>query len=88
MASESTGLLLYRGGPPEVFLIHMGGPLWASKDAAAWSIPKGVIGAGEEPLAAAQREFLEETGFTAHPPFIALGRFRQNSGKNLSVWAL
>jgi predicted NUDIX family NTP pyrophosphohydrolase len=46
-----------------------------------------MIGPGEEPLAAARREFLEETGFTAHLPFIALGRFRQNSGKNLSVWA-
>lgn len=87
MATESAGVLLYRGMPRQVFLIHMGGPFWAGKDEAAWSIPKGVIGAEEEPLAAARREFTEETGFTAQPPFTALGRFRQNSGKNLSVWA-
>lgn len=87
MATESAGILLYRGTPRQVFLIHMGGPLWAKKDEAAWSIPKGVIGANEDPLAAARREFHEETGFIAQPPFTALGRFRQNSGKNLSVWA-
>jgi len=87
MAIESAGLLLYRGAPRQIFLIHMGGPFWAKKDEAAWSIPKGVIGAGEDPLTAARREFQEETGFTARPPFLPLGRFRQNSGKNLSVWA-
>jgi predicted NUDIX family NTP pyrophosphohydrolase len=87
MATESAGILLFRGHPPQVFLIHMGGPLWRKKDEAAWSIPKGVIGAKEEPLAAARREFHEETGFTAQPPFFALGKFRQNSSKNLSVWA-
>lgn len=87
MATESAGILLYRGTPRRVFLIHMGGPLWAKKDEAAWSIPKGVIGANEDPLAAARREFREETGFIAQPPFTSLGRFRQNSGKNLSVWA-
>jgi predicted NUDIX family NTP pyrophosphohydrolase len=87
MAIESAGILLYRGTPREVFLIHMGGPFWANKDEAAWSIPKGVIGVREDPLAAARREFFEETGFTAQPPFVALGHFRQNSGKNLSVWA-
>jgi predicted NUDIX family NTP pyrophosphohydrolase len=87
MAIESAGILLYRGRPRQVFLIHMGGPFWASKDVAAWSIPKGVVGPNEEPLAAARREFFEETGFSASPPFLALGRFRQNGGKNLSVWA-
>jgi predicted NUDIX family NTP pyrophosphohydrolase len=85
MATESAGILLFRG--QQVFLIHMGGPLWAKKDDAAWSIPKGMIGQEEEPLAAARREFFEETGFTAQPPFIALGRFRQNSSKYLTVWA-
>lgn len=87
MATESARILLYRGTPRQVFLIHMGGPLWAKKDEAAWSIPKGAIGANEDPLAAAQREFQEETGFTAKPPFMPLGRFRQNSSRNLSVWA-
>jgi predicted NUDIX family NTP pyrophosphohydrolase len=88
MAAESAGILLYRDrNNRQVFLIHMGGPFWARKDEAAWSIPKGVIGDGEEPLAAARREFREETGFTATPPFHALGYFRQNGRKNLHVWA-
>jgi len=86
MAVESAGILLYRGEPRQVFLIHMGGPFWKKKDDAAWSIPKGVVGAGEDPLTAARREFFEETGFSADPPFVALGRFRQNSSKALSVW--
>ena len=55
MAIESAGILLYRGRPRQVFLIHMGGPFWASKDVAAWSIPKGVVGPNEEPLAAARQ---------------------------------
>jgi predicted NUDIX family NTP pyrophosphohydrolase len=81
--------LLYRKRQElEVFLIHMGGPFWASKDAAAWSIPKGVISRDEEPLAAAKREFQEETGFTASGDFLSLGRFRQNSSKTLTVWAV
>ena len=89
MAIESAGILLYRRRPRgvQVFLIHMGGPLWAKKDEAAWSIPKGVISPQEEPLAAARREFREETGFIAEGPFERLGPFRQNAGKNLSVWA-
>jgi predicted NUDIX family NTP pyrophosphohydrolase len=88
MPTESAGLLLYRKRRGlEVFLIHMGGPFWASKDNAAWSIPKGVIGPEEDPLAAAKREFQEETGFTVEGDLLALGRFRQNSSKNLSVWA-
>ena len=89
MPIESAGLLLYRRRRGlEVFLIHMGGPLWASKDAAAWSIPKGVVSGNEEPLAAAKREFQEETGFIAEGDFLALGRFRQNSSKNLTVWTV
>jgi predicted NUDIX family NTP pyrophosphohydrolase len=89
MPIESAGLLLYRRRERlEVFLVHMGGPFWASRDAAAWSIPKGVIGRGEQPLAAARREFQEETGFPAEGDFFPLGRFRQNSSKNLTVWAV
>jgi len=89
MPIESAGLLLYRKRQRlEVFLIHMGGPFWASRDEAAWSIPKGVIGPTEEPLAAAKREFQEETGFTAEGDFLALGNFRQNASKNLAVWAV
>lgn len=89
MPVHSAGILLYRRRKSvEVFLIHMGGPVWARRDAQAWSIPKGVIGRDEDPLAAAKREFREETGFTADGDFLALGTFRQNASKNLSVWAV
>ena len=89
MPIESAGLLLYRKRHAvEVFLIHMGGPFWATKDNAAWSIPKGVVGPDEKPVVAARREFQEETGFKVDGELLALGRFRQNSSKNLSVWAV
>ena len=67
MAKESAGILLYRqrGSALEVFLIHPGGPFWKNKDAGAWSIPKGEANSGEERLAAAIREFAEETGAAA-----------------------
>lgn len=87
---ESAGILLYRTKKDrtDVFLIHMGGPLWRGKDAGAWSIPKGVISPQEEPLIAAKREFEEETGHKLQGEFHLLGKFRQNSGKNLSVWCI
>jgi len=90
MPLQSAGLLLYRhrAGGLEVFLVHMGGPLWAKKDAAAWSIPKGLISPGEEPLVAAIREFFEETGFAVRGDYEPLGTIRQNSRKDLTVWAL
>jgi predicted NUDIX family NTP pyrophosphohydrolase len=89
MVLESAGLLLYRQKKAlEVFLIHMGGPIWARRDENAWSIPKGVIGPGEDPLAAARREFAEETGFAPEGPFEPLGTIRQNSAKNLTIWAV
>lgn len=85
---ESAGIVLYRRRPEvEIFLIHMGGPIWARRDEGAWSVPKGIVGAGEAPLVAAKREFQEETGFTLAGEFNPLGRFRQNSGKYISVWA-
>lgn len=65
MAREtSAGVLVYRRrhGGPEFLLVHPGGPYWAKKDEAAWSIPKGLVGKGEETWAAAQREFAEELG--------------------------
>jgi len=87
--AESAGILLFRRGrKTEVFLIHMGGPIWASRDEGAWSIPKGLVGSGEDGLAAAKREFQEETGFTPSGEFKPLGRFKQNSGKHISVWAV
>ena len=66
----------------------MGGPIWAKRDEGAWSIPKGAIDASEDPLDAAKREFMEEVGSEVAGDFVFLGRFRQNSGKNLSVWTV
>lgn len=86
---RSAGLLMFRRarGGAEVLLAHPGGPFWARRDEAAWTLPKGEIAPGEDPLAAAQREFLEETGFASTPPFWPLGELRQKSGKRISAWA-
>lgn len=80
---------MYRrtGDEPEVFLVHPGGPFWATKDHGAWTIPKGEYERDEDPLAAAQREFHEETGFVAAGPFLELGSIRQVSGKIVIAWA-
>lgn len=90
MARLSAGLLLYRRrrGVLEVFLVHPGGPFWAGKDAGAWSIPKGEFSPGEDPLAAARREFGEETGFTAAGEFLPLTPLKQPSGKLIQAWAV
>jgi predicted NUDIX family NTP pyrophosphohydrolase len=89
MKKHSAGLLMYRRAPDglEVLLAHPGGPYWARKDLNAWSIPKGELDDGEEPLTAAQREFGEETGFAFAAPFIDLGEARQPSGKLVRAWA-
>ena len=71
----------------EVFLVHPGGPFWAGKDEGAWSIPKGLIDPGEDNLAAAKREFEEETSIPSSEPFIGLGEVRQKSGKRIFAWA-
>jgi predicted NUDIX family NTP pyrophosphohydrolase len=80
---------MYRShhGHLEVFLVHPGGPFWANKDKGAWSIPKGEYAEGEQPLEAAQREFREETGFTAMGSFLELGTIRQAGGKIVAAWA-
>jgi predicted NUDIX family NTP pyrophosphohydrolase len=90
MPKHSAGLLLYRRKESEleVFLVHPGGPLWAKKDLGAWSIPKGEISEGEDPLAAARREFQEETGSAIDGEFVALGTVRQAGGKLVSAWAV
>jgi predicted NUDIX family NTP pyrophosphohydrolase len=92
MARISAGVLLYRrrGSHREVFLVHPGGPYWANKDEGAWSVPKGLVQAGEEELACARREFSEETGFAAGGvgAELDLGTFPQPSGKRLHVWAI
>jgi predicted NUDIX family NTP pyrophosphohydrolase len=71
-----------------VFLVHPGGPFWKNKDDGAWSIPKGEYLPDEDPLSAAKREFLEETGLAADGEFIPLGDIKQSGGKIVSVWAL
>lgn len=90
MAKESAGLLLYRhrDGALEVFLVHPGGPFWKNKDAGAWTIPKGEIEPGEDALAAAIREFAEETGTTLAGDFRALPPIRQPGGKRVRSWAI
>lgn len=87
---KAAGLLLFRRGKSglEVFLGHPGGPFWAKKDAGAWAIPKGAIEEGEDPLAAAKREFQEETGFAIHGSFIPLTPLKQRGGKLVSAWAV
>ena len=87
---RSAGLLLHRPGTDglEVLIAHMGGPFWARKDEGAWSIPKGELDGGEDPLAAALREFAEETGRPAPDgPTVELGEFRQPGGKRVFVFA-
>jgi predicted NUDIX family NTP pyrophosphohydrolase len=86
----SGGLLAFRvnRGQVEVFIAHMGGPVWEKKDERAWSIPKGELDSGEQPLEAALREFREETGM--EPPLselIELGEFQQSKKKRIFIWA-
>ncbi|MEZ5541753.1 MAG: NUDIX domain-containing protein [Pseudomonadota bacterium] len=90
MSVQSYGILLYRyvDGQLQVLLVHPGGPLWQDKDMGAWSIPKGIGAVDEAPLAAARREFEEETGYAVDGAFIALGALRMKSGKIVHAWAL
>lgn len=91
MAKRSAGLLPFRRSnlEVEVFLVHPGGPFWAHKDAGAWSIAKGEYLEGEEPLAAALREFEEEVGRTAPAgEATPLGELKQPSGKVVTAFAV
>jgi len=90
-AKRSAGILLFRrrSGDVEVLLGHMGGPFWARRDAAAWSLPKGEYEPDEEPVAAARREFTEELGLPVPAgEWVGLGAARQSGGKVVTVWAL
>ena len=90
MGTTSAGLLLYRLAPDglEVLLGHLGGPLWARRDAGAWTIPKGEPEPGEDLHAAALREFAEELGTPPPPgPDVSLGAVRQKAGKTVHAWA-
>lgn len=91
LSATSAGLLVHRRGGRgiEVLLVHPGGPYWARRDAGAWSIPKGEVDDGEDPLGAAQREFREELGLAPPSgPFVELGTVRQKAGKTVHAWAV
>lgn len=77
-----------RGGMIEVFLVHHGGPFWEKKDLGSWSIPKGLFDQDEDPLAAAKREFEEETGFPVAGQFLPLTPLKQPGGKIVHAWAV
>jgi predicted NUDIX family NTP pyrophosphohydrolase len=90
MPKQSAGLVVFRnnGGEIEVLLVHPGGPFWARRDEAAWSIPKGEIGDSEEPLAAARREVSEELGWSPSGDGIPLTAIVQKAGKVVRAWAI
>src|SRR5258708_32754170 len=89
MAKQSAGVLLYRfrQAAPEVLLVHPGGPFWAKKDAGACSIPKGEAQPGQDLLARAQREFAEESGFTAGGRLRPVAPLRPTRRKIVHSWA-
>jgi len=74
-------------GTLQVLLAHPGGPFWARKDAGAWTIPKGEF-EDEDALAAARREFAEETGASVDGDFVALTPCMQKNGKMVHAFAL
>jgi predicted NUDIX family NTP pyrophosphohydrolase len=87
---KSAGILAFRvrDSSLEVFLVHPGGPFWQGKETGAWSIPKGEFTEEEDPLAAACREFREETGQEVNGEFIALTPVKQKAGKMVYAWAV
>ncbi len=90
-SSLSAGILLYRetGGVLEVLIGHPGGPFWAKRQEGAWSIPKGLVEAGEDARATALREFAEETGHVLRESdALALGEVTLRSGKRVVAWAM
>jgi predicted NUDIX family NTP pyrophosphohydrolase len=90
MPRTSAGILLYRRKKNvlQVFLVHPGGPFFTKKDEGAWSVPKGELDEGEDALAAARREFEEETGCRAEGTFIPLSPVTQKNGKIVLAWAM
>ncbi len=86
--SAALAVVRDRDGQVEVLLVHPGGPFWANKDEGSWTLPKGELDGDEEPLAAALREWTEETGFPAPlPPHLPLGEIVQKSGKKVIAFA-
>lgn len=90
MATTSAGILMYRlcDADVVVLLVHPGGPFWRNRDLGAWSIPKGELETGEDPEAAARREFAEELGVQATGPLQPLGEVRQSAAKFVLAYAL
>jgi predicted NUDIX family NTP pyrophosphohydrolase len=85
----SAGILAFRRKPAlEVLLAHPGGPFWAKKDDGVWTIPKGLVEPGEDLVAAARREFNEETNLTAEGELLALTPVNQKSGKLVHAFAI
>ncbi|MEM9407309.1 MAG: NUDIX domain-containing protein [Acidobacteriota bacterium] len=91
MVKQSAGLLMFRlrGGAVELLLGHPGGPFFRRKDHGSWTLPKGLLeDEVEDPLAAARREFEEETGLrVGAADFLELGEVRLGSGKRVRAWA-
>ena len=90
MPKQSAGILLYRNKTTtlQIFLVHPGGPFFKNKDEGTWSIPKGEFLDDEDALAAAKREFLEETGQSVDGKFTRLSAVQQKSGKIIHAWAI
>ncbi|MDB5125379.1 MAG: hypothetical protein JWP94_3508 [Mucilaginibacter sp.] len=90
MVKQSAGILLYRKNNDQlqVFLVHPGGPFFKNKDLGAWSIPKGEFLSDEDPIEAAKREFMEETGQPIEGEFIPLEPVYLKSGKKVYAWAV
>ncbi|REC45496.1 NUDIX hydrolase [Chryseobacterium pennipullorum] len=86
----SAGILLFKkeNNGFHYFLVHPGGPFWKNKDMGAWSIPKGEILPGEDPLSRALIEFEEETGKAMTGDFIELTPIKQKGGKTVYAWAI
>jgi predicted NUDIX family NTP pyrophosphohydrolase len=90
VTAASAGILMHRGAKHslEVLLVHPGGPFWRNRDEGAWSIPKGEIGAAENPEDVARREFMEELGSAPAGPLRPLGEIRQRGAKRVHSFAL
>ena len=90
MPKRSSGILMFRraGAGVELLLVHPGGPFWAKRDWGAWSIPKGEYADGEDALAAARREFEEETGACPQGDFLPLGEIVQPGRKIVTAWGV
>lgn len=89
MPVHSAGIIAYKffEGRLMVMLAHPGGPFWAKKDSASWSIHKGLVEEGEEIIEAAKREFEEETGCKIKNELIELGTIKA-SNKIITIFAV